>query len=468
MELARSSIADEASLVELGAHHLRGIEDPVSIVQVTSSSLPSDFPPLRTIEASAATVPRTDSTFFGRDTDLETVAGLIESHRLVTIVGAGGCGKTRLAIEVVRDQLDRFRDGAVWVDLAPVTSADGVLDAAATAIGMRGSTEPTLPRVVARLAGRSMLVVVDNCEHLIDEAAAFVSAVHGSGPDVRVLTTSREPLALKDETVWRVPSLSLPHEADGADLADSDAGRMLVDRIRRFRPGFEPAGDQATLAQICRRLDGIPLAIELAAARTAMIPPAALWQRLEDRFSLLTGGGRDVLARQRTLEASVAWSYQLLSDAEQHAFRRLSVFNGSFPVAAGAAVVGGDPDRAEELVLRLLDCSLLTDRSIGGEPRMQMLETIRWFARERLLETGDGDDAKARLLDWCVELARRWGRGLEGRGVRDAVRRARTRHRELPRRHELGAPAQPGGGCRSRHLCDAVVLDLALPRPRVG
>jgi predicted ATPase/class 3 adenylate cyclase/DNA-binding CsgD family transcriptional regulator len=421
IELGRASLPDEVVISDLGAHHLRGIDEPVPIVQVTVASLPSSFPPLRTIDGGAVTLPSADSSFIGRDADLATLAELIASHGLVTIVGAGGCGKTRLALEVARERLERFRDGALWVDLAPVTSAEGVVDAAATAIGMRGTTEPTSERVVARLAGRTALLVIDNCEHVIDDAATFVTAVRSSCPDVRVLATSREPLALRDEAVWRVPSLSVP-DADGAGLLESGAGRLLLDRIRRVHPDVAPTTqEREALTRICRRLDGIPLAIELAAARTATIPLVALAERLDDRFSLLSSGGRDVLARQRTLEGSIGWSYQLLAEEEQRAFRRLGVFNGSFPVAAGVDVIGGDPRLAEDLLFRLLDCSLLADRTNDTEPRVHMLEAVRWFSRERLLESGEADDAHGRHLDWCVRLADRCGGELEGPTARAAV-----------------------------------------------
>lgn len=423
IELGRPALPTGASITDLGRHHLRGIDDPIAIVQLGGPTLPSTFPPPRTQRGGATALPTTDSTFIGRSTDIELLVGLLGSHRVVTVVGAGGCGKTRLALEVARQCLDHHPDGVRWVDLAPVTSAESVVDAAATAVGLRGTAAPSRARVVEHLAGRSMLVVVDNCEHVIDEAAALVAAVEARCPDVRVLATSREPLALRDEVVWRVPSLAVPIREDGRDLHDTDAGRLLLDRIRRVHPGHEPTdGDLADLATICRRLDGIPLALELAAARTATIPPAVLAQRLAERFSLLDGGGRNVRARQRTLEASVAWSYQLLDEDEQRALRTLSVFTSSFPTSAAIEVIGGDERRAEELVLRLLDCSLLADRTGRDHPpRVQMLEAVRWFARERLVALGEAETALDRHLGWCVEQARSLGRQLEGPAVRQAV-----------------------------------------------
>ncbi len=427
LELGAAGLDEGVSVLDLGAHRVRGIEEPIGIVQVSAASEPTEFPPLRTIDGGSSTLPTPDSPFIGREADVEVVAGLIRSHRVLTLVGAGGCGKTRLAVEVAHGQMAHFRDGVHWVDLAPLSSADAVLDAAATALGVRSGPAPVEERIRGFLRGRSSLVVIDNCEHVLDAAAALVADLEAGCPTVKVLATSREPLALRDEVVWRVPSLSVP-AADGADLLDTDAGRLLVDRIRRVKPGYEPDdGDAAALARICRRLDGIPLALELAAARTRAIAPVALADRLTERFSMLAGGGRDVLPRQRTLEASVAWSHHLLDAPEREAFRRLSVFPGTFSLSGGAAIVaGGDAARAEEAILRLVDCSLLVDRSAGGEPRFQMLETVRWYARERLSDSGDADATFHRHLDWCRELTCDLGGRLEGPGVREALRGLET------------------------------------------
>jgi predicted ATPase/class 3 adenylate cyclase/DNA-binding CsgD family transcriptional regulator len=325
VELGRAGLGG-TTLRDLGVHHLRGIDEPVAIVQMSGPGLLDSFPPVRTQEGAARTVPLPDSSFVGRRAD-------------------------------------------------------------------------------------------------IDAAAALVAAIEASAPDARVLATSREPLALKDEVVWRVPSLAVPIHDDGRDLLDTDAGRLLVARIGRVRPGYEPGGaDLAALASICRRLDGIPLAIELAAARTATIPPVELAARLAERFTLLGGAGRDVIARQRTLEASVAWSFQLLDADAQRVFRRLSVFAGSFPLGAAVTIAGDGVAAAEDVVLRLLHCSLLVERPGGAEPRLQMLEAVRWFARERLLESGEADAVFAAHLHWAVAVARALGEELEAPGVRAALR----------------------------------------------
>ena len=412
IDLGRAALDDDVSLVDLGPHRLRGIDEPVGIVQVTPEGCRTTFPPLRTVGTAGATLPHPDSSLVGRADDLRALSDLLDDHRVLSVVGAGGCGKTRLAIELAHETIGRFGDGAAWVDLAPVTVPDAVIDAVAAAVGLHTTAEITTQRIVGHLADRSLLLLVDNCEHVIDHAAATIAAIQAECPAVRVVATSREPLALRDEVVWRVPSLSTPASTTGADLLDSDAGRLLVDRIRRIRPGYEPdADDRRALAEVSRRLDGIPLALELAAARTATIPPPELANRLTERFSLLSGGTRDSVARQRTIEASVSWSYQLLEPEEQRVFRWLSAFAGTFPLGAAAALLVDEPDVAD-VIERLQRCSLLVDRP-GPVRRLHLLEPVRWFARERLIDAGDADVALGRHLDWCIAAATTHGAALE-------------------------------------------------------
>jgi predicted ATPase/DNA-binding CsgD family transcriptional regulator len=417
VEVARASLDDTIELRDLGTHHVRGISAPLWIWQVDATGAAPSFPPLRTREAAAALLPMSDTSFIGRDADLAALVELVGLHRVVSIVGAGGCGKTRLAIELALEVMGRFRHGICWVDLAPVVDAAAIVDVTAGAVGLRSAADVTVERIAAHVGQRSMLLLFDNCEHVVDDAADLIASISAACPAVHMVATSREPLALHDEVVWRIPSLGVP---DGSDLLDADAGRLLIDRIRRVRPGYEPdEADRAALAAICRRLDGIPLAVELAAARTRTMNPTDLADRLEERFTLLAGGTRDAVARQRTLEASVAWSYQLLDDDEQRAFRRLSVCTGSFPMTAAIRLC--DHAKEPELVItRLRDCSLLVDRPGPGD-RMQMLEPVRWFARERLIDSGEADALLGRHLDWCLETARALGAELEGPRVQDAL-----------------------------------------------
>jgi predicted ATPase/DNA-binding CsgD family transcriptional regulator/tetratricopeptide (TPR) repeat protein len=416
IDLGRAALDAGVRLVDLGPHRLRGIDEPVGIVQVTPDGCHTIFPPLRTVDTSAATLPHPDSSLVGRADDLRALADLLNDHRVVSVVGAGGCGKTRLAIELAHETIGRFAHGAAWVDLAPVTGPEAVTDAVAAAIGLHTSAEITTERIVGHLRDRSLLLVVDNCEHVIDPAAATIAAIQGGCPDARIVATSREPLALRDEVVWRVPSLSTPTAADGADLLDSDAGQLLVNRIRRVRPDYVPQpDDRPVLADMTRRLDGIPLALELAAARTATMPPHELAARIAERFALLAGGSRDSVARQRTIEASVAWSYQLLEPDAQRAFQWLSAFVGSFTSDAATALLGEEAN-----VERLLRCSLVVERTGPGR-RLHMLEPVRWFARERLIESGDADSALGRHLDWCVATSTTHGTALESSDVLAAL-----------------------------------------------
>ena len=415
VEVARATLDGTIELRDLGTHHVRGISAPVWIWQVHATGADPSFPPLRTREAAAALLPVPDTSFIGRDADLAALVELIGLHRVVSIVGAGGCGKTRLAIELALEVMGRFRHGICWVDLAPVVDAAAIVDVTASAVGLRTAADITVDRIAAHVGQRSMLLLFDNCEHVVDDAAHVIASMSAACPSVRIVATSREPLALHDEVVWRIPSLGVPH---GSDLLDADAGRLLLDRIRRVRPGYEPdATDRAALAAICRRLDGIPLAVELAAARTPTISPTDLADRLEERFTLLAGGPRDAVARQRTLEASIAWSYQLLDDDEQRAFRRLSVCTGSFPMTAAIRLCDHVKD-PELTVMRLRDCSLLAERP--GD-RMQMLEPVRWFARERLIDSAEADAMLGLHLDWCLDTARALGAELEGPRVQDAL-----------------------------------------------
>lgn len=415
IEIARRSL-DTVALLDLGTHHLRGVETPMWIWQVGSTDGSSSFPPLRTREAAAALLPVPATSFIGRDDDLVALADLIDQHRLVTIVGSGGCGKTRLAVEVALDVLGRFRHGVAWVDLAAVTDPTSVIVVVAAAVGFRSTNDVTPDLVVGHIGGGSRLLLVDNCEHVVDEAAGVIAAIVTGCPAVRVLATSREPLALLDEVVWRIPSLQVPNDSD----AETEAVRLLVDRIRTIRPGYEPDGaDRVAITTICRRLDGIPLALELAAAHASTMSVIELAAQLEERFALLAGGARDAVARQRTLEASVAWSYHLLDHDEQRAFRRLSAFTGSFSSDAAHRLCDHvrEPDR---VLTRLRNCSLIVER-VGPGARMVMLEPVRWFARERLIDSGEADVVLGHHLDLCLDTARTRGSQLETSSVHEAL-----------------------------------------------
>ncbi|OLF09082.1 AfsR family transcriptional regulator [Actinophytocola xinjiangensis] len=349
------------------------------------------------------------TSYVGKETDVDAVAGLVGAHRLTTLIGPGGSGKTRLATETTRVLLDDLPDGAWIVELAAIGAGGDVAQATLAALKLRDAllgdapeAEPT-DRVIAALRERAMLLVLDNCEHVIESAAAFVHRVLGECPRLRILATSREPLGITGETLWPVAPLTLPApDAGPAEIENAPAVRLLRDRAGAVRP--DTTADAATLARICRALDGMPLAIELAAARLRTLTPDQLAHRLDDRFRLLTGGSRTALPRHRTLRAVVDWSWELLSDDERTVLRRLSVFSGGASQEAAERVCADDPDRAWELLTALTEKSLVVAEGTDA-PRYRLLGTIREYAQQRLAEAGETDLARRAHLAWVTELA---------------------------------------------------------------
>jgi predicted ATPase len=361
-------------------------------------------------------LPEALTSFVGRQHELAEIERLLASTRLLTLTGAGGCGKTRLALQVAAALLPRFKDGAWVVDLAPLSDSNLITQTVATVLGVReGSTRSLRDSVLHHLRHRHILLLLDNCEHLIDACAKLAEGLLREASHLRVLATSREGLGIAGETVWRVPSLSLPDSSRSLSpqaLLDFEGTRLFVERATTLDPSF--AVDQhhvATIAEICHRLDGIPLAIELAASRVNVLSVEQIASRLQDRFRLLTGGSRSSVARQRTLEATVDWSYDLLSEAERHVLRALSVFPGGWSLEAAEEVCSGDDvekDDMLDLLSHLVDKSLVVveDDGAGGR-RYRYLETVRQYGRERLLRSGETERARNRHLEFFFRLARR-------------------------------------------------------------
>ncbi|MBV9513239.1 MAG: LuxR family transcriptional regulator, partial [Mycobacteriaceae bacterium] len=388
-------------LSDLGSHRLRDLPRPERVVQLCHPDLRNDFPPLRTPSTVAAhNLPAQLTSFVGRQAEMTRLRESLAANRLVTLSGAGGAGKTRLAVQVAAELVGEFDAGVCYVDLAPITHPDLVPVTVARALGLPDqpgrSTTDTLLRF---LRDRHMLVVLDNCEHLLDGTAVVVTALAEACPALTLLATSREPIGVAGEVSWRVPSLSLADEA--IDL--------FADRARRARPDFALTGENAAaVAEICRRLDGLPLAIELAAARVRALSLAEILEGLHDRFRLLTGGARTAVRRQQTLQASVDWSHALLTEPEQILFRRLAVFLNGFDLAAAQAVAGaGAVERYQVLdqLSLLVDKSLVVAENTAGRTRYRLLETVRQYALGKLGEFGEADDMRARHRDYYTAMA---------------------------------------------------------------
>ena len=353
------------------------------------------------------------TSFVGRERELTEVWRLLDRSRLVTLTGPGGCGKTRLSIEAASGRLRGFPDGVWLVDLAPLADQSLVPDAVAEALGLQlRAGQPPATALAMQLAARRLLLVLDNCEHLIDSCARLALELLRSCPDLTLLATSREPLHVPGELAWRVPSLSLPDPHDDLsedDLLRCEAGRLFCERAAESAPGFEPGGaNTRAIAEICVRLDGMPLALELAAARARVLAPVQMAERLGDSLRLLAAGSRTSLTRQQTLRATLEWSHDLLTGEERALFRRLAVFSGSFALDAAEAICeAGDLDRLQVLDLldRLVDKSLVAVDHHAGEARYRLLETVRQFAAERLDEAGERAELERRHLDWYRNFA---------------------------------------------------------------
>jgi predicted ATPase len=420
--LVRGELPGEVALVDLGVHRLRDFSDGLRVFQLVHPDLPGEFAPLRSLEGLPGNLPRPVTTFVGRDRELETVGGLVRGRPLVTLTGVGGVGKTRLALQVAAEVAPDFPDGVWWCDLAPVGDSGALWDVVASALGVPPATgRPLEERVLEYLAEKRLLVVLDNCEHLLDGVARLVDAVTQRCRGAAVLATSREGLALAGEQLVAVPSLNLPGEEVAVDaLARADAVRLFVERARDARREFALTEHNApAVAQLCRRLDGIPLAIELAAARVRALSPQELVGRLDQRFRLLTRGSRAGLERHQTLRNTIDWSYELLEPIERVALKRLSVFAGGCDLVAAEAVLsdgGLGAEHVADVLGQLVDKSLViveADDEVGT--RYVLLETIRQYAQEHLEASGDAAALRRRHAAHFVTVAEEAGPRLRSR-----------------------------------------------------
>jgi predicted ATPase/class 3 adenylate cyclase len=420
--LVRDELPAGASLRSLGAHPLRGLAAPEEIYQLCHPDLPGEFPPLLSPAAPRHNLPLALTELIGREAEQGEVLALLAQARLVTLTGSGGVGKTRLSLAVAAELVDQYPDGVWLVELASLAEERLVAQSVLEAVGTR--EEPgrqLLATLTDHLKEKRLLLVLDNCEHLVGACATLVEAVLRRCPSVRVLATSREGLEVAGEHRYRVPSLSIPdlaHLPPPERLFEAMAVALFVARARERRPDFAlTAQNVRAVAQVCTRLDGIPLAIELAAARMDSLGVEGIAARLDDRFHLLTGGPRSALPRQRTLRAALDWSYALLSDAERLLLDRLSVFAGGWTLDAAEAVCAGEGVEAWE-ILDLLDSlvrkSLLQVEEADRELRYGLLETVRQHGQERLAAAGVVEVMRERHLGWYLALAEEAAPHLEG------------------------------------------------------
>ena len=404
-------------------HRLKDLSAPEHVFQLCHPQLEDDFPPLRSLDAQPNNLPVQLNSFVGRRAEMPEVKAMLGSTRLLTFTGTGGAGKTRLAVQVAADQLEDYPDGVWFVELARV--ADPALVPRVTASAMRVREQQgrsIVDTLVDNLTAAVSLVLLDNCEHLIEVCAEFAETLLTACPNLTILATSREPLGIVGETLWTIPPLTLPDSGDATtsvkELARSEAIQLFVDRATSRNPRFSfDAVTAPSVAAICLRLEGIPLAIELAAARVHTMTVADVRERLDDRFRLLTTGSRTASGRHQTLRATVDWSHDLLSEQERTLLRRLSVFAGGFTLDAAERVCA-DAEVHEQAVLDLL--SLLVAKSLVrlpedlGHGRYGLLETIREYGQEKLRDAGEEADLRARHLRWCIDVAERSEPELHG------------------------------------------------------
>jgi predicted ATPase len=395
VDYVRERLPPSVALRDLGAVRLRDLATSEHVYQLLHPELRQDFPALRSLEATPNNLPQQVTSFVGRQRELADAKAMLEGTRLLTLLGMGGLGKTRLSLQIAADVLEKYPDGVWFVDLAPIKDSSLVPNAAAQVLGVHEEPgKPLVQTLCAHVKEHQALLVLDNCEHLIAACASLADALLGHAPQVRIVATSREALRIRGEQTYPVLPLAVPsRNADAESLLRSEAVQLFVERARLQKPSFALNEREApAVAELCSRLEGIPLALELAAARLRSLSIEEINRRLHDRFKLLTGGSRVALERQQTLRALVSWSYDLLQEQEQILLDRLSVFVGGFDLDAAEAVCGAEPLASEDvldLVTSLVEKSLVMVKQEDGWSRYGMLETIREFAREHLIELGD-------------------------------------------------------------------------------
>ncbi len=449
-DLVRDQLPARASLRDLGEHRLKDLVRSEHVFQLNGAGLPVDFPPLRSVDAYPNNLPVQLTTFIGREHELEESRKRLAASRLLTMIGPGGTGKTRLSLQLGAELLPYFADGVWVVELAPLTDPAMIVPAAASVFGLREQQGMSIHELLLDyLRAKEMLLVVDNCEHLVEAAAQLVEQLLHTASSLKIIASSREALGIGGETVYRVPSLSLPEAAETSRvaLAQSESVQLFVERASAANPKFSLNDNNASaIAQICRRLDGIPLALELAAARVTLFSAEQIASRLDDRFRLLTGGSRTALPRQQTLRALIDWSYELLSEPERKLFRKFSVFAGGCTYEA-AETICTEMD-VLNLLTQLVNKSLVAVEDENGSPRYRLLETVRQYARDKLLEMGESEEARNTHFDYFYSLAKTAEPMLNGPQAREWVAKMESEHDNLRAALDWGMEKNVGGVLR--------------------
>jgi predicted ATPase/class 3 adenylate cyclase len=412
-ELIRDELPESASLRDMGERRLKDLIRPEHIYQLVIPNLPVDFPPLKTLDAHRHNLPAQTTSFIGREKEMAEIKQALEKHRLVTLTGSGGTGKTRLSLQVAAGLVEQYPDGVWFIELAPLTDPDLIPQTMLSVLGVsKQQGKSALQSLTDHVHDKKLLFILDNCEHLIEACAKIADILLSDSQVLKILASSREALGVKGEMAWHVPSLSLPDIKQLPtieQLSQYEAVRLFIERASLAQQHFTVTKDNApAIAQICFRLDGIPLAIELAAARVKVLKAEQIAERLNDRFRLLTGGSRTALPRQQTLRALIDWSYDLLVENEKLLLRRLAVFTGGWTLELAEQVCSDEKTDSVEILdmlVRLVDKSLVSMTEGSFEARYRMLETVRQYAREKLFESGEGEKARDQHLLAFIELA---------------------------------------------------------------
>lgn len=462
VECVREILPAAVSLRDLGNVRLKDLATPEHVYQVVHPRLRQDFPALRSLEATPNNLPQQATSFIGRDKELAELKRLLAKTRLLTLTGSGGCGKTRLSLQVAADSLERYPDGVWLVELAPLSDPGLAPQTVATVLGLKEELgKPTFQMLTEHLKDKRLLLFLDNCEHLLDVSAGLADALLRQCPGVQVLASSREALGIGGEQAYRVPSLSLPDPKQAhtaMTVAKFEAVQLFIDRALRARADFQVTNQNAsTLASICYRLDGIPLAIELAAARVRSLSIEEIDGKLDQRFRLLTGGSRTALPRQQTLRSLIDWSYDLLNDPAKLLLQRLSVFAGGWTLETAEQICAGDGMEELEildLLTSLCDKSLAVADQNDGDSRFRLAETVRQYARERLLESGGGEAVRERHRNHFLALAEEAEPKLMGAEQAEWLERLEVEHENLRAGLDWSlVAAESAGGLR---LCGAL------------